>query len=169
MEYFIHIIGFPPDQSNNLDVYFMVNGNIYNDNLPMSTIDYPCNCGLFGCSKCEANALQPTPPSKYLATSYQNAYETAFEAEGNRALNNYQEITYEGVLNNIYPGWIDGTFGYKEKYPNLPYILNLIENTLIYQSQPYLFISTGSGGGYGYMYLNWIITTFGVPYILIIP
>jgi len=31
---------------------------------------------------------------------------------------------------------------------------------------PYLFVSAGSGGGSGFMYLNWIIVTYGVPYVV---
>jgi len=30
---------------------------------------------------------------------------------------------------------------------------------------PYLFVSAGSGGGSGYMYLDWVIVTYGVPYV----
>jgi len=36
----------------------------------------------------------------------------------------------------------------------------------VYAGNPYLFISAGSGGGSGFMYLNWIIVTCGVPYII---
>ena len=28
-----------------------------------------------------------------------------------------------------------------------------------------LFVSAGSGGGSGFMYLDWIIVTYGVPYV----
>jgi len=31
---------------------------------------------------------------------------------------------------------------------------------------PYLFISAGSGGGSGYMYLDWVMVTYGVPYVV---
>jgi len=31
---------------------------------------------------------------------------------------------------------------------------------------PYLFISAGSGGGSGFMYLDWVIVTYGVPYVV---
>ena len=33
---------------------------------------------------------------------------------------------------------------------------------------PYLFISAGSGGGSGFMYLDWVIVTYGVPYVAIV-
>ncbi len=129
----------------------MVNGNIYNNNLPMQ---YVPSIGAY--------TLSPLPPSTYLATSYQNAYQTAFEAENSVALNNYQEI-------NLQNGFIDGTFGYKENYPNAPTIEPLIENITNYLNQPYIFIASGSGGGFGYMYLDWVIATFGVPYELTVP
>jgi len=29
-----------------------------------------------------------------------------------------------------------------------------------------LFVSSGSGGGPGFMYLDWIIVTYGVPYVV---
>ncbi len=152
MECFTHH-WFSLDQSdkNALDVHLLINGNIYNNNLPMQYVP-----------SISAYALSPLPPSTYLATSYQNAYQTAFEAEGNAALNNYQHI----YLQN---GFIDGTFGYVEEYPNVPPIKYLIEDIRNYQDQPYLFVSAGSGGGSGYMYLNWIIATFGVPYELTVP
>ncbi|WP_243675807.1 hypothetical protein [Vulcanisaeta distributa] len=139
-----------------MDVYFMVNGNIYNNQLPQEPVN-----------NLNAYALEPLPPSTYLAISYQNAYQTAFEAESGRALNNYQGIN-ANRLNN-YPGFINGTFGYYEEYGDYPPIYYLIENLDNYQTSPYLFVSTGSGGGNGYMYLNWIIVTFGVPYELSVP
>jgi len=39
----------------------------------------------------------------------------------------------------------------------------------VYVGNPYLFISAGSGGGSGYMYLDldWVIVTYGVPYVVI--
>jgi len=42
----------------------------------------------------------------------------------------------------------------------------LQENLKVYVGTPYLFVSAGSGGGSGFMYLNWIVVTFGVPYIV---
>ena len=63
------------------------------------------------------------------------------------ALYNYVEFTCGDVNGNFIPG----TFGYDEKYSI---------------GIPYLFVSVGSGGGSGFMYLNWIIVTYGVPYII---
>jgi len=42
----------------------------------------------------------------------------------------------------------------------------LQDNLNIYYGQPYLFVSAGSGGGSGFMYLDWIIVTYGVPYVM---
>jgi len=36
----------------------------------------------------------------------------------------------------------------------------------VYVGTPYLFISAGSGGGSGFMYLDWVIVTYGVPYVV---
>ena len=36
----------------------------------------------------------------------------------------------------------------------------------VYEGTPYLFVSAGSGGGSGYMYLDWVIVTYGVPYVV---
>lgn len=37
---------------------------------------------------------------------------------------------------------------------------------IMYSETPYLFISAGSGGGSGFMYLDWVIVTYGVPYVV---
>jgi len=42
----------------------------------------------------------------------------------------------------------------------------LVDSINNYIGTPYLFISAGSGGGPGFMYLNWIIVTYGVPFVL---
>jgi hypothetical protein len=34
------------------------------------------------------------------------------------------------------------------------------------ENQPYLFVSAGSGAGAGFIYLDWIIVTYGVPYVV---
>jgi len=31
---------------------------------------------------------------------------------------------------------------------------------------PYLFVSAGSGVKLGFMYLDWVIVTYGVPYVV---
>jgi len=35
-----------------------------------------------------------------------------------------------------------------------------------YDGTPYLFVSAGSGGGAGFMYLDWVIVTYEVPYVV---
>jgi hypothetical protein len=81
----------------------------------------------------------------------------------------YLQFTYSEVDSNFVPG----TFGSFEKYTGS--IGNSQSNIIIdelnddlsaYFGTPYLFISAGSGGGPGFMYLNWIIVTHGVPYVL---
>ena len=42
----------------------------------------------------------------------------------------------------------------------------LQDDASVYVGTPYLFVSTGSGGGSGFMYLDWIIVTYGVPYVV---
>ena len=129
----------------------------------MSQTDYKYVCG--NGKYCNANAITPEPPYLYIAQSYQNAYETAFFAEGHEALNKYPSFSPE----NLGPGFINGTFGYQELYGNAPPISFMLADAQYYQGQPYLFISAGSGGGNGFMYLNWIIATFGIPYEKTVP
>ena len=81
-------------------------------------------------------------------------------------MKNYQYFSPNDVDNNF----INGTFGYAEEYSNnigerfrVKYLADSINN---YIWIPYLFVSTGSGGGSGFMYLNWIIVTYGVPYVI---
>jgi len=42
----------------------------------------------------------------------------------------------------------------------------LQDDVSVYARIPYLFISAGSGGGAGFMYLDWVIVTYGVPYVV---
>jgi hypothetical protein len=42
----------------------------------------------------------------------------------------------------------------------------LKDDLKVYSGIPYLFVSAGSGGGSGFMYINWIIVTYGVPYVI---
>ena len=102
--------------------------------------------------------------------SYINAYNTAFNQHVNNqnALYNYSRFTYSEVNSNFIPG----TFGYDEEYSNQGSNLGngitisyLQDNASIYSGTPYLFISAGSGGGSGFMYLDWVIVTYGVPYV----
>ena len=51
-------------------------------------------------------------------------------------------------------------------FHNLLIIHHLQDDENMYDGNPYLFISAGSGGGSGFMYLDWIIVTYGVPYII---
>ena len=86
-----------------------------------------------------------------------------------KALHKYLSFTYSEVDSNFVPG----TFGYYEGYTgsisNLQstIIIDKLKDDLkVYFGTPYLFISAGSGGGTGFMYLNWIIVTYGIPYVV---
>ena len=63
-------------------------------------------------------------------------------------------------------------FGYNEQSNNSQsnqlFTINILQdNTSVYYETPYLFVSAGSGGvASGFMYLNWIIVTYGVPYVV---
>jgi len=84
-------------------------------------------------------------------------------------LNKYQYFSPSDINGNF----VLGTFGYQEKntisisnqQSNI-IIHNLQNNLSVYSGTPYLFVSTGSGSGSGFMYLNWIIVTYGVPHVL---
>ena len=150
-----------------------MNGNIYNYSL--ASEQYTWNCG-FWCDS--AYAIPPAPPGNIstqtgepiFTQSYINAYNTAFNQPVNSqiALHKYHEFypTSQYINNNFIPG----TFGYDEKYSSSngePFKVNrLVDSISNYIGIPYLFISTGSGGGSGFMYLNWIIVTYGVPYVI---
>ncbi|WP_231434215.1 hypothetical protein [Candidatus Nanopusillus massiliensis] len=77
---------------------------------------------------------------------------------------NYYYFSPNDTNGNFGPG----TFGSFEEYNNGERfrVRHLVDNLNNYVGIPYLFISTGSGGGSGFMYLNWIIATYGVPYII---
>jgi hypothetical protein len=155
-----------------MNIFFLMNGNIFNYSLASEPYSW-------GCSGCSALAIPPAPPANTSTTgepifvqSYINAYNTAFNQEtsnfsGNyqRALNEYHKFTYSEINGNFVPG----TFGYAEEYNNngerffINYLTGNLDN---YMETPYLFVSTGSGGGSGFMYLDWIIVTYGVPYVL---
>ncbi len=137
-----------------------MNGNIYNESLPKE--DYEWTYLTF---KVHVKALLPQPPYIYIAQSYENAYKTAFLAEGRVALKKYPPITYLDLSDNFIPG----TFGYQEEYEERKIDKPLVEKITYYRGQPYIFISAGSGGSVGYMYLNWVIGTFGIPYEITIP
>ena len=153
-------------ENNNIDVFLLMNGNIFNH--PLASKQYNWN-------KYSAYAIPPNPPAftntitgePLLAQSYINAYNTAFNQPRNRqrALYNYQYFNPSDINVNFVPG----TFGYKEEY-NTPsqrfYINYLQDDASVYIGTPYLFVSAGSGGGSGFMYLIWIIVTYGVPYVV---
>jgi hypothetical protein len=156
-----------------MNIFFLMNGNIFNYSLALE--QYKWNGG-------SAYAIPPMPPAYSLCPltgeceplfvqSYINAYNTAFNQPYNRqnALNKYNEFTYSNVNNNF----INGTFGYDEKYNSQSNLGNSItidylqDITSVYNDgNPYLFISAGSGGGSGFMYLDWVIVTYGVPYVV---
>ena len=127
------------------------------------------------------HAIPPNPPSSTIngepifAQSYINAYNTAFNQPVNSqyALNRYYQSFDSNEINN---NFVPGTFGYQEEYngqgSNLgsSIIINYLQdNASVYVGNPYLFISAGSGGGSGFMYLDWVIVTYGVPYVVSVP
>jgi hypothetical protein len=133
---------------------------------------YEWDCGWLGCYS--AYPISPNPPANTIngepifAQSYINAYNTAFNQPPNHqvALYNYQYFN----PNDIDASFVPGTFGYREEYNSLsqssPFIIYpLQDDANYYDGNPYLFISAGSGGGSGYMYLDWVIVTYGVPYV----
>jgi hypothetical protein len=152
-----------------------MNGNIYGYSL--ASVPYSFDGYL-------AYAIPPAPPANIstitgepiFAQSYINAYNTAFNQETSSfkenyqvALNKYSYFTYGDVNGNFVPG----TFGYKEEYNSISnsqsniIIGPLQDDASVYNDEtPYLFISAGSGGGSGFMYLDWVIVTYGVPYVV---
>jgi hypothetical protein len=125
---------------------------------------------------CNTYAIPPAPPAKISAEtkkpifvqSYINAYNTA----SNQSNVNYQAPLYKYfafTFSDINDNFILGTFGYNEVYNKIGerFFINSLTNSISnYIGTPYLFISAGSGRGSGFMYLNWIIVTYGVPYVV---
>jgi len=157
--------------NNNISIYFLMNGNIFNYSL--ASEQYTWNCVLFWCDS--ASVIPPTPPGNIstitgepiFAQSYINAYNTAFNQPPNRqvALYNYQYFNPGDINSNF----VNGTFGSREQYNSLSQsitIHHLQDDASVYDENPYLFISAGSGGGSGFMYLDWVIVTYGVPYVV---
>ena len=153
-----------------MNIFFLMNGNIFNYSLALE--QYKWNGG-------SASAISPNPPAStntitgepIFIQSYINAYNTAFNqsnpAINQKALNKYNYFAYVDINNNF----INGTFGSREEYINNNdgesfYINYLQDDVDAYAETPYLFISAGSGGGSGFMYLEWIIVTYGVPYVM---
>ena len=154
--------------NNNMNIYFLMNGNIFNYSLALE--QYKWNGG-------NAFAILPNPPAStntitgepIFVQSYINAYNTAFNQTANpqQALNKYYYFSFSDVDSNF----INGTFGSREEYKSLsqssPFIIYpLLDDASVYNGNPYLFISAGSGGGAGFMYLDWVIVTYGVPYVV---
>ncbi|EOD42697.1 hypothetical protein Nst1_036 [Candidatus Nanobsidianus stetteri] len=160
---------FQSGSNDMLNIFFLMNGNIFNYSLALEQYEW---CGLLRCYR--AYAIPPNPPASTIngepifAQSYINAYNTAFNQQSNsqRALYNYRAFTYSEVNSN---NFVPGTFGYYEYYASSSQSLTisyLQDDANYYNGNPYLFISAGSGGGSGYMYLDWVIVTYGVPYVV---
>jgi len=150
-----------------------MNGNIFNYSLALE--QYKWNGG-------SANATSPMPPAStntitgepIFAQSYINAYNTAFNQSTSGFSGNYQVALYKYfkfTSSEVNSNFVPGTFGYFEEYNSLsqsqPFYINYLQDDAsVYIGTPYLFVSAGSGGGSGFMYLNWIIVTYGVPYVI---
>jgi hypothetical protein len=159
-----------------MNIFFLMNGNIFNYSLASESYMLGENCvwGV-GCYPYYAYAIPPNPPASTITTtgepifaqSYINAYNTAFNQPVNyqKALYAYAKFSSNDTNGNFVPG----TFGFKEEYNkigerfSINYLTDSISN---YIGTPYLFISAGSGGGSGFMYLDWVIVTYGVPYVV---
>jgi len=155
------------NENSNMNIFFLMNGNIFNNSLASEL--YSWNGG-------SELAIPPAPPASIstitgepiFAQSYINAYNTAFNqqlANPQEALNNYEPFSVDDINSDFIPG----TFGYDEEYNKIGerfFIKYLTDSINNYIGIPYLFVSAGSGGGSGYMYLDWIIVTYGVPYVI---
>ena len=159
-----------------------MNGNIFNYSLASEQYSWKC-CGLFGCSTCSAYAISPMPPGivfcpltgecePLFAQSCINAYNTAFNQPVNYQVALHEYSKFYPTSQYINSNFINGTFEYDEGYndqsnPSNNITINYLQDDAsVYVRIPYLFISTGSGGGSGFMYLDWIIVTYGVPYVV---
>jgi hypothetical protein len=110
-----------------------------------------------------ANTINEEP---IFTQSYINAYNTAFNQETPGFSGNYQVALYEYqpfTGSEVNSNFIPGTFGYGEEYnspsQSQPFYINYLQDDVNAYAcgNPYLFISAGSGGGSGYMYLDWVI------------
>ena len=164
-----------------MNIFFLMNGNIFNYSLASEPymLGEKCWWSWFSwswkCSPYYAYAIPPAPPGNISTTgepifvqSYINAYNTAFNQQNSNyqeALNNYHDFTPNDTNSNFVPG----TFGFKEEYNTSSQsfiIYPLQDDANYYDGTPCLFVSAGSGGGSGFMYLDWIIVTYGVPYVV---
>jgi len=144
-----------------------MNGNIFNYSL--ASEPYSWSCGRL-CSH-TAYAIPPAPPGNTSITgepifvqSYINAYNTAFNQPVNSQVALYRYHQFYPTSQYINNNFVPGTFGYKEEYNVV--IHKLQDDLSVYSGTPYLFVSAGSGAGPGFMYLDWIIVTYGVPYVV---
>ena len=154
-----------------MNIFFLMNGNIFNYSLASEQYSWSC-------SGCNALAIPPAPPGNIstitgepiFAQSYINAYNTAFNQPYNHQLVLYNYHPFSPYSPYINSNFVNGTFGFEEEYivnPQSIFTINPLKNLLsAYNGMPYLFVSAGSGGGSGFMYLDWIIVTYGVPYVI---
>jgi len=157
-------------ENNNMNIFFLINGNIFNYSLASEQFNW--NGG-------SAYAIPPNPPGNIstitggpiFVQSYINAYNTAFNQPVNYQIALYEYSKFYPTSQYINSNFINGTFGYDEGYndqsnPSNNITINYLQDDIdAYAGTPYLFISAGSGGGSGFMYLDWIIVTYGVPYV----
>jgi hypothetical protein len=162
------------NENNNMNIFFLMNGNIFNYSLALTPYSW-------WHGSVSAYVIPPNPPGivfcplntgeceLLFAQSYINAYNTAFNQPVNHqvALYAYAKFSSNDTNGNFVPG----TFGYKEEYNNLQsnqfFTINALQDDAsMYSGTPYLFVSAGSGGGSGFMYLDWVIVTYGVPYVI---
>jgi len=149
-----------------MNIYFLMNGNIFNYSL--ASVPYQ-----------QTYAIPPNPPANTIngepifAQSYINAYNTAFNQPVNAQRALYKYSYFYPTSQYINSNFVSGTFGYDEEYNNggsngynSITIDPLQDDANYYDGTPYLFISAGSGQGSGFMHLDWVIVTYGVPYVV---
>jgi hypothetical protein len=174
-------------ENNNMNIFFLMNGNIFNYSLASEQYMLGKKCWWswsslsWKCSPYYAYAIPPAPPANtstitgepIFVQSYINAYNTAFNQPANRQNALYKYSPFYPNFQYINNNFVSGTFGYFEAYisnignQQSTLIINKLKDKLdVYTGTPYLFVSAGSGAGSGFMYLDWIIVTYGVPYIV---
>ena len=97
-------------ENNNMNILFLMSGNIYSYSLASEQYSWDSNCWLFGCSQHSAYAIPPNPPAstntingeQIFAQSYINAYNTAFNQPVNYqvALYAYAKFSFNDVNND---------------------------------------------------------------------
>ncbi|MGC9080007.1 MAG: hypothetical protein ACP5G1_04685, partial [Nanopusillaceae archaeon] len=138
---------YPQYLPGEIDIYPEVNGNIYGESLYIG------------------DSLPTLPPSygksPIIAKSYYNAYLTTYKVPGRIIPPFYLKISGNEI------SFIKGTFGYRDTIGGSIEEDPIVSNITYYQQdKPFIFISAGSGGEKGILYLNWIIVTFGFPYVI---